>query len=109
MERGSRMIEKPMNAPSSASRREVPLAPYFACALAVGVVASITAYYSLRYEVSPAYGDSHEQGEGPIDYRKWETPKVALIVSGQMHGYIGPCGCSEPQQGGLVRRYNFIQ
>ena len=26
-----------------------------------------------------------------------------------MHGYIDPCGCSEPQHGGLIRRYNFIQ
>src|SRR5262249_20213052 len=24
-------------------------------------------------------------------------------------GYIDPCGCSAPQYGGLVRRYNFIE
>ena len=26
-----------------------------------------------------------------------------------MHGYIHPCGCSKPQYGGLIRRYNFIE
>ncbi len=26
-----------------------------------------------------------------------------------MHGYMLPCGCSEPQKGGLARRYNFLQ
>ena len=26
-----------------------------------------------------------------------------------MHGYINPCGCSKPQNGGLERRYNFIE
>src|SRR5262249_31338309 len=42
-------------------------------------------------------------------YEKWEKPVVALIVTGQMHGYVDPCGCSDPQYGGLPRRYNFIQ
>src|SRR5947209_14191611 len=39
----------------------------------------------------------------------WAKPQVALLLSGQMHGYLQPCGCSEPQYGGLARRYNFLQ
>ena len=31
---------------------------------------------------------------------------VALLLSGESHGYLQPCGCSEPQKGGLARRYN---
>ncbi len=34
----------------------------------------------------------------------WPKPQGALIVSGQMIGYLEPCGCSEKQKGGLVRR-----
>src|SRR5207302_1018665 len=34
---------------------------------------------------------------------------LVLVISGQMHGYIAPCGCSHPQKGGLVRRYNVIE
>src|SRR5262249_29887360 len=38
-----------------------------------------------------------------------EKPVLALVLSGQEHGYVQPCGCSRPQLGGLPRRYNFIQ
>lgn len=39
----------------------------------------------------------------------WDNPDLVLVVSGQTHGYLQPCGCSEPQMGGLTRRYNLIQ
>jgi hypothetical protein len=42
-------------------------------------------------------------------FRGWGTPDMAIVLSGQMHGYLQPCGCSDPQKGGLSRRYNFIQ
>lgn len=45
----------------------------------------------------------------PVPFDKWDKPVVAMVVSGQMHGYIDPCGCTDPQYGGLPRRYNFIQ
>src|SRR5437868_9961039 len=39
----------------------------------------------------------------------WNKPDLAIIVSGEMHGYLQPCGCSDPQKGGLARRYHFMQ
>jgi len=42
-------------------------------------------------------------------FRNWGTPAVAIALTGQMHGYLQPCGCSEPQYGGLARRYRFLQ
>ncbi len=39
----------------------------------------------------------------------WKKPDLAIILSGQMQGYLQPCGCSDPQKGGLSRRYNFMQ
>jgi len=38
----------------------------------------------------------------------WDKPDLALVITGQMHGYIFPCGCSDPQYGGLIRRQTFI-
>ncbi len=38
-----------------------------------------------------------------------EKPDLVIVVSGQMYGYLSPCGCSRPQTGGLERRYNLIQ
>jgi hypothetical protein len=42
-------------------------------------------------------------------FRGWGKPAVAIVLSGEMHGYLQPCGCSRPQLGGLARRYNFLQ
>jgi hypothetical protein len=42
-------------------------------------------------------------------FQNWGKPAVAIVLTGQMHGYLQPCGCSDPQYGGLARRYNFIR
>jgi cytochrome c553 len=35
-------------------------------------------------------------------------PSAVIVFSGQMYGYLQPCGCSRPQLGGLERRAQFI-
>jgi hypothetical protein len=43
-------------------------------------------------------------------FEDWTAkPNLVLVLSGQQHGYMLPCGCSRPQLGGLERRYNFLQ
>lgn len=39
----------------------------------------------------------------------WGNPELAIVLSGQTFGYLQPCGCSSPQYGGLVRRYNLVK
>jgi 2',3'-cyclic-nucleotide 2'-phosphodiesterase (5'-nucleotidase family) len=39
----------------------------------------------------------------------WEKPAVAILLSGEMHGYIEPCGCSLHQLGGLSRRADLLR
>ncbi len=36
-------------------------------------------------------------------------PAAVLIVSGEQNGYLEPCGCSEGQLGGLLRRYDLVE
>lgn len=36
-------------------------------------------------------------------------PEVVLLLSGQTYGYLQKCGCSNPQKGGLERRYNLVE
>src|SRR5437763_16434877 len=36
-------------------------------------------------------------------FRSWPKPDLALVLSGEQHGYLLPCGCSRPQYGGLER------
>jgi Cytochrome c554 and c-prime len=47
--------------------------------------------------------------EPQILFDGWKKPDLVIVLSGQMHGYLQKCGCSNPQKGGLERRYNFIE
>lgn len=40
---------------------------------------------------------------------EWDPPAFVLAITGQMHGYIEPCGCSPKQSGGLARRSELIR
>jgi hypothetical protein len=90
------------------------LGPLFGVTLALMMVVAIGSYALRGISSCRDNGDCYEQENPPVDqapkdHTQWERPLVALILSGQMHGFIDPCGCSEPQYGGLIRRFNFIQ
>ena len=40
----------------------------------------------------------------PDPLADWETPAAAIVLTGEAHGYLEPCGCSEKQNGGVARR-----
>lgn len=39
----------------------------------------------------------------------WPQPAAALLLSGEQHGYLEPCGCTETQSGGVSRRYDLVR
>ena len=89
-------------------------APLLGIALAVSMIGAIGSYALLVVPNDPNNGACYEQeaaqeSQSPDSYKNWKKPLVTLVLSGQMHGFNDPCGCSDPQFGGLPRRYNFIQ
>ncbi|MBS0266938.1 MAG: hypothetical protein JSS02_33735 [Planctomycetes bacterium] len=46
--------------------------------------------------------------ERPL-FAGWHDPQLVLIISGEQHGYVEPCGCSLNQLGGLSRRADLIR
>lgn len=44
-----------------------------------------------------------------LRFKTWPVPKAALILTGEQHGYIEPCGCTENQSGGVSRRGDLIR
>src|SRR4051812_29042526 len=44
-------------------------------------------------------------------FADWPQPAVALVLTGQLIGYLEPCGCTglENQKGGLARRHTLIK
>lgn len=41
----------------------------------------------------------------------WPKPQVALVITGNQHGYLEPCGCTglANQKGGLARRHSLLK
>jgi hypothetical protein len=79
-----------------------------ALAVAFCVVAGLASCGSPLQSPKPS-GDAAAPALPPALFRKWPKPDLAILLSGSMHGYLLPCGCSHPQVGGLERRYNFAQ
>ena len=42
------------------------------------------------------------------DWPRDRKPDFVIVITGQTYGYLQKCGCSDPQKGGLERRFNFI-
>jgi hypothetical protein len=53
-----------------------------------------------------------EEGDGQNSSKllaNWPKPRAVLVITGQMDNYLEPCGCTQPQQGGLIRRLDFVE
>src|SRR5262249_7534074 len=79
-----------------------------ACLGAVGLMVGVFDF--------DGYAQEHKTGAGDGDvfaklslFQGWQKPDVAILLSGEQHGYLQPCGCSTPQYGGLTRRYNLLE
>lgn len=48
------------------------------------------------------------KSEKPL-FEGWGQPALALVLSGEQHGYFEPCGCAENQSGGVSRRHDLIK
>ena len=85
--------------------------------IALGTVAGLSMLimglieWNLR--ISPTFADEKSglADMKPQLFRSWPKadPDVVLVITGQTLGYMQKCGCSNPQKGGLERRYNFIE
>ena len=63
-----------------------------------------------------------DEGRGPVlvggagesapafdPFAGWGEPAAAIVLSGEVHGYLEPCGCSEKQNGGVARRSSLFR
>lgn len=96
-------------AAAEVARRRTLLLTALALLVPVGIVGG---YLLLRALSNDCLGQQQTEIDPlptrPIQFAGWGRPDLAIVVSGQMHGYMFPCGCSDPQYGGLVRRHVFM-
>jgi hypothetical protein len=120
MEGGMEMDDHGQSEPQSSAtgpRRASPGLGFKLAALVLAgvTIASATGFLAARWLRQPiGEAASVQPAKAPApatthQFTSWPKPTVALLLSGQQHGYLQPCGCSDPQLGGLARRYNFLQ
>ncbi len=55
-------------------------------------------------------GSASRAGDDNAGFRaSLGNPSAVLVITGEMNGYTEPCGCTENQIGGLLRRYDFFE
>lgn len=42
-------------------------------------------------------------------FEGWKDPAAVVLLTGEMHGYVEPCGCAIIQLGGLARRDDLLK
>ena len=59
----------------------------------------------------PDVNDTSTQGAPPDAdpvWEAWPKPRLALMLTGEQHGYFEPCGCTANQLGGMSRRADLL-
>jgi hypothetical protein len=82
--------------------------------LAIAAIVASIAMLRGPIPASEPAGRVRVQKPGPFklpafpSWPKETKPDAVIVISGQTYGYLQPCGCSQPQLGGLERRANLI-
>lgn len=42
-------------------------------------------------------------------FKDWPAPRLAIILTGERHGYLEPCGCTQNQTGGVSLLANLVK
>lgn len=100
-------------------------APAYRPVAAVGLTVALLAYIGCSSSTSPQGGGptraattstatpkaepASDRSAAPKTFAGWPSPSAAILVSGEQLGYLEPCGCSEGQLGGLLRRSDLIE
>jgi len=98
-----------MNTVHTSTRRCPPALLAAALALLVHGVAG-AARPDRGADVTSATVEAFTQRNGGV-FSEWPDPRVLIVLTGELDGYIEPCGCTgkENQKGGLSRRQNFLR
>ncbi|MDZ4656263.1 MAG: multiheme c-type cytochrome [Bythopirellula sp.] len=91
------------------SRRHFGVAFLFLFALSSVLWSADTGGYKTPAEREAEIADAIKKNDEILV--DWAKPQLTLVFSGDMDGYIEPCGCAglENQLGGLKRRHTFLK
>jgi len=115
---GGFTVTEPISTPAPIATRAGFVTRSVAAALVFTCLAAATGFWwTSRQTQVPVPSDPPKatvpggKSYGETAFATWpkQDPDLVLVFTGQTYGYLQPCGCSSPQQGGLERRFNLIQ
>ncbi|WP_298868788.1 multiheme c-type cytochrome [uncultured Gimesia sp.] len=59
-------------------------------------------------KTSPKTISSSKTSTKPL-FKDWPAPKLAIVLTGERHGYLEPCGCTQNQTGGVSLLANLFK
>ena len=89
----------------TAMLRESPRTGLSLLGVALVLIATIAGWAA-----GPTKQEAKPQDFAPL-FDDWpnDKPDLAFVLSGEMYGYLRPCGCSPGQHGGLARRGGLLR
>ncbi len=72
----------------------------------VGGTANVTTQTNAA---APAKGTPAAEAPPEPLLADWKSPAAVLLLTGEQHGYLEPCGCSIHQLGGMARRADLVR
>lgn len=125
-EAGAPSSDSSASATMSAVEAVTPVADHSAHASHTAAPSEITDSSQVQLAQTTAPGRVPATSGGPAEVRRpatppetesqpepllkdWQQPLLAIVLTGEQHGYLEPCGCSERQSGGLARRADFVR
>lgn len=64
---------------------------------------------SAKSPTSPAAPQTPAEGSKPFEPGEFAGAQAVLVFTGDVHGYLEPCGCAENQAGGFARRADLFE
>ena len=91
-------------------KKSLLLTPLCLLALAAGSLPVAATMPDRGPGVNDALVEKFLERNGDV-FVDWPKPRAVLVITGELDGYIEPCGCTgkENQKGGLSRRQNFLR
>ena len=93
----------PQNPPTSQSGRRRSLAPVGHGTPCARVCFSSVSFFFVTRLQNAGWAQDSDNREKPNIFVGWNKPDLAIVISGQMYGYLQPCGCFRSQKGRLKR------
>lgn len=104
------MTEPTTPSPGPVFRSAIPLATGVAVIVTAGMLAAGCVRGPVSSGPDPVRTEADPQPNVPAPFSHWpaKKPDAVFVLSGQVFGFLKPCGCSPIQYGGLERRANLI-